>query len=872
MALQLDDRPDETYNDDEELERLEKLFASDAASDEDLPENHPSRSDTATPEELKNTEEDGNNSSLNYTGDDGDQPTGRLAGLRQKAQKVDKRAKGISEKLRNNKWLFGLGAMGGGAAIIVLLLIVAVFSNYKIIHLAENVTVYNMARTAREFREAASQNTAEAIDAEATSETRLAQLQAKYENSKIKVAIDTINTYRPASLLKKLNANLEPVFEEGPPSKILGRPTKVFKGWDYNGVLIEKTDRSFGQRFFHPVESYNDRLRFGAELNALLEEDFGATNSIVRGKVIRSFMESRGISKLRWWSLRGKKFQGLTNEAAENLNATQSYNQNRTPRSTCATSEICNAVDEAAQASDEAVKSGEGLTASQLEEKVADRSARTITANIGGKLESVVSKTSIIYSVALPLCLIYDGSLQNAKDTIDNSEDANRRTFFMVRTAADQMKAGATREEAVSGLSGQLGDIKDSVPLRRASGENIDSASEVNATALPQSTSVGTYSLFNAFLGDILSSDSLDLANTIATKGCGVVTNIWTGVTLTVAEGALFFVTGGLSSGAEEGAATGVRALIAQVSERTLAKLGLQQGVREAGIALTTKAVAKAGSKLFVKIALQTGAILGATELAKLSVIKHMNAANNGLATNATLANQVDMGGNLYAQDTNRKFLFGRPLTKTEVAESKVADADYLKESNQRKSIQERYFALDNPQSLMATATFNVGSFITGSGFNAGSLMSYFESGLSHIPKQMASVLLSRPAFAAATTSGAGDYNIVQWGYSKEELDLIDNNAAYAPLDNDLALDGSGKAEEIEKTYSKCYDKTDGELLSEGLIVRTTNGEVVANQGDCSPVNLGLRNPQYGDLVFRWRLAKRNQNVREHLIDMQNAN
>ena len=154
----------------------------------------------------------------------------------------------------------------------------------------------------------------------------------------------------------------------------------------------------------------------------------------------------------------------------------------------------------------------------------------------------------------------------------------------------------------------------------------------------------------------------------------------------------------------------------------------------------------------------------------------------------------------------------------------------------------------------------------------------------------------SAMAAGAADTSDCG---IVQWGWTNQELNLIQNNPSYQPAENDLILNnnsitsGSGatnKSEQaaINNDFLPCYNDSMGELLSGSnspLIQRDDNGNVIG--GTCTEANLGPYSissdglDQYAvyckehgtastatcpggsadyqntqDLIFRWRLEQ----------------
>ncbi len=779
------------------------------------------------------------------------------------------KGKGRSKK---KKYLL-LGGLGGiGMIFVIIMILIFLLSSLKLVHLAENITVWNMARSAREFRQSVSQNTEETIATETMDDGVIAGLKQRYGETRLAAAIDKVNQYRPEKMFQKFNAEVKPVFEDGPPRKLLPGNTKIFKGYEVDGNFISAQDR----KFFRPIQNYREKIRFSAEMDALFEERYRDTNSLVRSSALSKFLESKGI-KLHWWEKKGANYQGLKADAAERLAQSDEFNKVAEPStSNCKVAEICetasDAEDRVKNEIDQEVAAGaEGVGAAELENNVAEVAAKRIAqGTVSSAISKVESYGSVIYSVALPVCLIYDGSIENSKDTTDANETSLERMYFSVRTAADQQKAGDTTSEAVGGFNGKVGNIGDSIPQMRVSTtDGVDSASQTNPLTQPQASGVGTYSLLDVLFGEFLPHSAISVATTVTSHGCKFVTDIRTGAVLTVAEvvGAVF--SGGSSAAAEEGASVGVKEIIAQLVDRVSVST-FRQILEEQGVRAASRYAAEAGGKFLIKTGVWTAATFGATEMAKIAVLKHMNAINNGLETDEAFANQADMGGNLYANETSRQMLYGRPLTTPEVAESHLTDVAYLRDVSSHKSVSERYFALSNPSSLVATLGTSLSNFMS----RPGTLLAKVFASANNIIS--ASSSLFGQAFgshraSAATVSGAGDYNIVQWGWSDAETAQIDQNPEYFPLNNELILDQTGKRGEIEAKYGKCFTDSDGELLSNADIKRNTDGKVVADDGLCSPKNLGLHNDQYGDLVFRWRLAKRNENSQQHLQDIQDV-
>jgi len=106
-----------------------------------------------------------------------------------------------------------------------------------------------------------------------------------------------------------------------------------------------------------------------------------------------------------------------------------------------------------------------------------------------------------IYAVALPICIVYDGSMDQAGPTIDNQTTQQQATYYYVASAADQQKNGSMSNEAapelasaVGALNTDLGDTSKTNAQIRASGGTVNTSSSVSAEA----SATGDFTLLNA--------------------------------------------------------------------------------------------------------------------------------------------------------------------------------------------------------------------------------------------------------------------------------------------------------------------------------------------------------------------------------------
>jgi hypothetical protein len=224
------------------------------------------------------------------------------------------------------------------------------------------------------------------------------------------------------------------------------------------------------------------------------------------------------------------------------------------------------------------------------------------------------------------------------------------------------------------------------------------------------------------------------------------------------------------------------------------------------------------------------------------------------------------MGNNMVCSQ-----FMGRPLTNAEAEESHKSDQQLIASRNAQQSPFQRYFALSNASSLASKVTdtaavnLNHHTFL-GMVNNLGRIFNPF----SLMPKLFGSV---NSTASAATGENTQDYGNVQCGWTNAEYALVHNNPSYnSPSENSYQLEQSGKEDEIDSKYGPCFTSEMAELVTDtSKLVRDKNGNIYTNKGDCSPQELGPNNPKYGDLVFRYRIAKNRENTLSMYEELQNA-
>ena len=248
--------------------------------------------------------------------------------------------------------------------------------------------------------------------------------------------------------------------------------------------------------------------------------------------------------------------------------------------------------------------------------------------------------------------------------------------------------------------------------------------------------------------------------------------------------------------------------------------------------------------------------------------------ANSGFAQGVDLADEADSGGNIQAGQLSQQVNYGRPLTQDEIASNNEIDEQDISYQTSQESLFQRYLAFSNADSLVS----RVGTIMY-----ADINDSFFSSIFSDIGKIFSPSNLISKVFGsfdhnvalAQAAADTADYGNVQFGWSPAEEGLINSDPSYSsPLNNQKALDSAPmiSAEPAEtyvsNLYGQCFTDSIGTLLSQKLIIRDKDGNVIPDQGLCSPNDLSPPANTVGPcdlsnlncVVFRWRLAMSYQN------------
>ena len=784
-------------------------------------------------------------------------------------------------KKRRNKVLIGIvgGSIAGLAAFIII--ITGIIGTLLIPQLAQHISEYEFARVTRQFAESAENVTDEKLALDTiTSDTMYDNFRAAFitPGSDTDQLLSSFDKYRPSQAIKNLEVNngLGLKYSTTGGRQVLD--SVVLDGVEHNMVPTNWFTRNVP--VFSEIIKFKNDVSFSKDFVPALDDALRANQvgTIIRSSAAKDIRQKLGIGLVAWYV---GKFTGKTPAQArqiEELSKVETIDQS-VAADTTKTSKLKNA-ENAGQTTEQqmltAAKNGDFADLQTvidnrgIPQKILD--AITAQMTVSG-FQTALSYISPIYGAAMPICIVYDGSLENSESTIDNQTRQQQAAFDYVESAADQEKAGTTNGEAVGATNADLDPetINQSIPEERAAGMTVNTAGQESAEA----SAGGQYTLLSVTLGNLGIQPATAIADAIddiANVACPVVTNTWVAIGL----GGISLLLGGLSLGTTT-AATGTAEkaagdVVGEVGEELAARV-----VSEDVAATSTSIFSRIGSLLknsFAGTAKSAAEISAATVFAKLIVLDRSMQTNSGFAQGVDLANEADSGGNIQAGQLAQQVNYGRPLTQDEVASNNEIDKQDISYQTSQESLYQRYLAFSNADSLISRvgtimyADIHDSFFSSifsdiGRIFNPSNLISKVFGSLDH------NVALAQ---AAADTT---DYGNVQFGWSPAEEALINSDPTYSsPLNNQKQLDSAPMinlepAETyVSNTYNQCFTDSIGTLLSQKLIVRDQDGNVIANQGLCSPDNLSPPPNTVGPcdlsnlncIVFRWRLAMSYQN------------
>lgn len=730
----------------------------------------------------------------------------------------------------------GIFILGPIALIVVILMLM---STLKLPNYAANIAVYRMARSAMDYSKTVSEIDSQKIAIDGSDDTKYKKLTDKYSALRSQTW-GKLDRYRPEVLYKNMKGTGSITYKTET-VKRLGIPKKQITAVIINGERIPINSQKFGNL----IGNYKDRIRFNAQIQANIDKALKGHSTLVRSSVAKKIRSDLNI-KLHFWEKAAKNYRGLRADEADRLLLKESTEKSTTkPKKAPITQSVKEGTEAYEKALDACKKKptcADQLNKGIIPQELTDALKTATEEKMGTKIIGAIGGT---YAVVLPACLIYEGSINSAGDTIDSQSASATKTYYSLETMADQQKLGDTSAEAIGAVNRKLGE-GDSVPDQYLRGEIADTSVELS----PQASATGDFTMLDALLSPAI-ANTLD---SVASDACPVLTDLKVNVAIAAGSVLATFVSGGTTGVASTSISQAIKQVVKKGFLKALEKITTVEGLKETRKGLT--GFAKKFARDFI-------AIEGLTALAKILVLQKSGMINDGATSSGSeFKNQADMGAVVTNNQLEQQMLYGAPLTASSTSALNDDTLKYIASKNNNMPHATKYFG---ENSILTMKTRNLafdlyrlkdnGISILASYLNINNLISLFS-------------YKNRVAAAEGINS---DYNIVQWGWSKEEQALINKDDSYEMLENDYILESSNKIDEIENRYGKCFSSTFGELLQNGDIIRSENGDVIADKGLCSPNNLGPKNQEgYGDLVFRYRLSKKRLAVLDHNTGIQN--
>lgn len=829
----------------------------------------------------------------------------RLSKFRQGITKSGNRIFGSKAGLK--KWLIAGGVPAVGILIIIGVILFMIASLLKIPNMASYITEYEMASLTREVGAAADRAVQEKLAVDTADPTLYEQIVSSVKGIRDGWDQKFLKQFSPNSAIRVLRSNngLElnyktPTIAEG----LLGKQT--LQSIKLNGKTFEVVPQRGFLRSFIPkmvdlpylADQAAFASNFAPSLRGALQEN--GINPVIRGLVARQLRQELGINLIAWHV--GKFVGKNTDEAILEMNkeaydeigksGENAVQQSKTP-------DIQNAEEQINAETQNAVADPQKLAETIKNNGIPKEALSTLNGAFDDSiLKEVVSFVNPAYAIALPACIVYEGSLETAGPSINATSTAQQAAYYFLASGADQLKAGLLPSKdkidpkaqlaAISALSSKIGDPTHSIPYLRATGHSVDT---LTTNVSPEAGALQTFTLIDATPG-IGGSVVGNALKTIANGACPYFADLKfglaTGILLQIATVVLDIPSGGTASAGEVAVEAGADAA-AETTAKSFATRFVEAFL---GSKITGGAIGGKLRQIVVKGAIDMAGLTALTVIAKLVVMFRAGQLANGLEQQTDFINMADSGANIHKNELSRR-RGGRSLTCAELEKTTQADKGFLADVNSSKSFSDRYLAITNPDSLLSqTAMMTYGQF-------NGSLLKPLASALNIFsgPLGFGTILNSVTGIGyAATPCSHQYYGNVQFGWSMDEESLIDSDNSYLPLENQQVLDQSGQEEEIFKKYAACFgysyddsgtslnptdsnsklhqdvkgDGSIGALLSSGNILRNSDGDLVTDQDYlCSPQNLSYHNPLYGDLVFRVRLALSYEPTVQEMTNLQ---
>jgi hypothetical protein len=393
---------------------------------------------------------------------------------------------------------------------------------------------------------------------------------------------------------------------------------------------------------------------------------------------------------------------------------------------------------------------------------------------------SLKATLSFIVAATTMGCIAHDVN-QSFKDAAMQKEQRVARTGHDALSKADQIKRGEVVGEAVGAENTRWNGAEDSVLYKQATGQTVtqEDQKQLNdvPSVLPVSSAIASVAniadgIFNSLTGGQLA----DLASSIPFFGPII------------------------SAGRDEIINDACSILLNQYFQSAVVIASIltpffkeSEGAIQAALETTLAAAKTYGIGALVGVFIQQ------------AVDAYAGTDFSGTERGANLYNTDAVATDYLQQTGTRKISYGRPLSPQEANDSQQLAMETLHAEYNQKSFSERYFAANNPFSLVGKLAAVVPN--NTAGFTA-SIRSFFSSlftnSFTAIQQLFSTVFLPhKAALAAAGTGDYGGHGVDEWGWSNDELQRLQTDPAFQP--KPLADFVEAHYADLKAKYEPCF-------------------------------------------------------------------
>ncbi len=707
----------------------------------------------------------------------------KIRGFLPKRSKASGTSSGRSKR---KKLLLAGGGAGGILSILAIGLFLLFFlSGFKSVHFGEILLRSGFARFHFILRERTAQNLFDAalVDGPGTVPRPKTKLRDRLRGIDIE------------KQLRDFGANDQLRFEFEEKSGFLNRKGGDFKGLRIDGELIAIDDVSketFKGKSFKDLtlrekmtarKIFTDKVQTGVGKNLQIE------GKAARNAVFDNIRLKSGI-KMSKWRQKGRDYVGKTPVEADIKNKQDLIDNVSREHVDASSPRLNDTLDDIPEEAKKAIAEDGG----KYDPQKAVRNA--LKNNKVGGLEAAANTVSIGSQIVTLACMINDAA-SKIEESEEKNQDAAKRMGHDALSGADQIRSGEVKGAAPI-ADGRLWDQADRSPdYQRAVGkENIVMPAEYNIPATKPKLDPTLISIVQALtsptnfvlpgateipgVGPVVDATNAKVCEGILSPA-GQVTLLAVDVALQVA---IAVVSGGTGNAAEQ--ALG-RAIVT----------GLGKTLQGAATGIFSKAgLATLGGFLLIDVGLQLSvALFGSLNYA-------------GPESGPEKYGKNHVGLELLQSENLTKGVKGKPLTPQESAAVYKYEKGYLKSQVDALPFQERYFATSNPYSIVSQVAASIP--VTSTGIGSVFKNSLFKSVNVFSPQGLASNvaslgMTSGAVYAAGNTSPINHYDVVQRGYSPDEIEKMRTDESYTLENNELWIESHGGLAPLEEKYGKCF-------------------------------------------------------------------